>query len=344
MVKYGLHLSLRTRLVRPLNADVFVHVDSEDTRQWGRTKAASSEEYAEAVRVLRPLSAKLVSYSPPPSPLASCPKTSGVCAARDCGTFGCGCYLPSCTHCAVGQYVPQHEHTRHCLEMIEEVEARRGRRYELVVKIRPDLNVTRPVRGLNELAAELLGSSSGAGRAPHSPPPVLCAQGGGAPVGDAEPLASLPLTLDDKFALMTRDVASVYMNATHAFGTCQSRRANTLTCGGDRGGGGGMAGKGELLLGKRRSMQALHTLHSNARGGGIARGGASLRSKGSRLTKGDAGGGGHSPYWATPQCVLKRHLISSLPEMRMVDCLRKPGERPLLRLIRPEMRADGTYG
>ena len=99
-------------------------------------------------------------------------------------------------------------------------------------------------------------------------------------------------------------------------------------------------------------MQALHTLHSSTRGGGgITRGGgaahgngAALRAKGLRPTKGDAGGGGHSPYWATPQCVLKRHLIFSLPEIRMVDCLRKPGERPLLRLIRPEMRVDGTFG
>ena len=42
-----------------------------------------------------------------------------------------------------------------------------------------------------------------------------------------------------------------------------------------------------------------------------------------------------SPYWATPQCVLKRHLLAQLPDVRMVDCLREVGQRPLLRLVRP---------
>ena len=42
-----------------------------------------------------------------------------------------------------------------------------------------------------------------------------------------------------------------------------------------------------------------------------------------------------APYWATPQCVLKRHLLEKMPQVRMLDCTRAPGQLPLLRLLRP---------
>ena len=45
--------------------------------------------------------------------------------------------------------------------------------------------------------------------------------------------------------------------------------------------------------------------------------------------------GGHGPYWATPQCVLKRHLIANVEGVRMVDCLRMGGGPAALRLLRP---------
>ena len=41
------------------------------------------------------------------------------------------------------------------------------------------------------------------------------------------------------------------------------------------------------------------------------------------------------PYWATPQCVLKRHLLEHLKGLRMVDCMRPDGGPAVLRLIRP---------
>ena len=55
-------------------------------------------------------------------------------------------------------------------------------------------------------------------------------------------------------------------------------------------------------------------------------------------TDGARGGAGRMklpPYWATPQCILKRHLLARLPELRMGDCLRGPQEPALLRLVRP---------
>ena len=41
------------------------------------------------------------------------------------------------------------------------------------------------------------------------------------------------------------------------------------------------------------------------------------------------------PYWATPQCILKRHLLAADPNMGMVDCTRREGQPVLMRLIRP---------
>ena len=43
----------------------------------------------------------------------------------------------------------------------------------------------------------------------------------------------------------------------------------------------------------------------------------------------------HQPYWATPQCVLKRHLLAGLgSELRMINCMAALNG-PLLRLVRP---------
>ena len=109
--------------------------------------------------------------------------------------------------------------------MVEAQEKKTGVRYDLVAKIRPDLNATRPISSYTELAQTLLDPTQ----------PTLCTQGGFAPVGESEPLASLPLTLDDRFGLMSRAVASVYMNATDAFTRCQSRATNTHHCDGGKG-------------------------------------------------------------------------------------------------------------
>ena len=324
MVRKGLHASLKKNLIAPLAADVFIHVDSADTRQWGVTKDADQGDYDEIVRVLRPVAAEHASYIPPASPLDQCKSRAGkiavgdsdgaaatparVCAARDCGSFSCGCYVAGCSHCAVGQYLPQHTHARRCLEMIEHHEVKTKRRYEIVARIRPDLNVTRQIPPYAVLSAMLLSSKR------QAQPPTLCAVGGMSPLGESEPLASLPLTLDDKFALMSREVASVYMNATSAFSACQSRRANLLSC------GDGSSGSDKRAIGK--SLRSL-------------KGRAERPKQGSQSAMGKFRMPAPSPYWATPQCVLKRHLIEHLPDIRMVDCLRKAGERPPLRLIRP---------
>ena len=341
MVRSGLHHRLQRLLVQPLGADVFIHVDAADTRQWGVTKAAPLSDYEEVVRVMRPLVTSHASYVPPTSPLAQCVSSGAaaapadhmrVCAARDCGSFSCGCYVPGCSMCAVGQYIPQHAHTKRCLEMIQRHEVRRGRRYEVVIKTRPDLNVTRQVRSYDEILAALAGGGSGGGVPAHAIvesqglPPTLCAQGGGAPPGEPEPLASLPLTLDDKFGLMTREVAAVYMNATGAFSACQSRRLNAPSC-----------GDGGLLQARGGDAAAANLVRARPGGGSLK---AKLSSSRHGLKRALAGAhfAAHQPYWATPQCVLKRHLLTHLPDVRMVDCLREPGQRPLLRLVRPMAR------
>ena len=112
---------------------------------------------------------------------------------------------------------------------------------------------------------------------------------------------------------MTREVAAVYMNATRAFGTCQSRKLNGPSCGGGLGklggGGGGLKAKAKLPGGKHGLLNSKRALLAASQ---------------------------HTPYWATPQCVLKRHLLSHLPDVRMVDCLREAGQRgPVMRLVRP---------
>ena len=66
-------------------------------------------EYQEAIRILEPVEAKLVSFVPPPrssfcnAQVANKSSSRGthICQAHDCGTFNCGCYRPECTHCEV---------------------------------------------------------------------------------------------------------------------------------------------------------------------------------------------------------------------------------------------------
>jgi hypothetical protein len=187
------------------------------------------------------------------------------------------------------RYIPQHSHNERCLSLIAAHEALRGAKYDLVIRIRPDMNVTRPIRPLAELLPLV---------APKDAPPALCAQGGGLELGSrSAALAERPLTMDDKFGLFPRHVADTYMNATAAFAQCQERRRNEPQCG--------------LFDSTTKLPKA-----AAAKG---------MRSK-------------HQPYWATPQCVLKRHLLSAEPRLRVLDCLRdSPGGqgRPLLRLVRP---------
>lgn len=369
MVRRSLHLALRAQLLQPLGADLFVHVDAADTRQWGPTRDAATTDFRELVHVLRPVAAHLVSYSAPPVDASGCGTSAAaplvvagasrraedaataaappmrVCAARDCGTFSCGCYLRECTHCVVSQYVPQHLHTTRCLEMIAAAEASRGRRYDVVIKTRPDLNVTRPIGPYSELleALRVPPDHAARGAAAARAPPTLCMQGGGAPIGQPAPFATQPLTMDDKFALMPRRVATVYMNATAAFQVCQERRTNVALCGGDAG------GRGRYLI-KSAGSKAKVRMHRGGpadgnHGTAIGRSLAPLSkpwSKSSLVVKRHHASSGGSrpppPYWATPQCVLRRHLLSALPELHTVDCLRRPGEPVPLRLVRPTSR------
>ena len=137
MVPRGLHRVLKKQLVDVLHADMFVHVDTADTRAWGSTRDVPRAEYEEVVRVLQPKAGQLISYKSPQADPTRCDASvrgSGgarVCVAHDCGSFTCGCYVPGCTHCDVSPYIPQHAHTKGCLEMIVEEERRRGRQYAL---------------------------------------------------------------------------------------------------------------------------------------------------------------------------------------------------------------------
>jgi len=328
MAKRRLHHALKVNMVDVLSADVFMHVDAQDTREWGNHARATSEEFDEVVRVLKPVASKLIAYVPPPiAPSACAAESAGgagssVCHAHDCGTFSCGCYVAGCTHCVTTQYLPQHKHTSECLALVAAQEVARGAPYDLVVKIRPDLNVTRPVPPFDEIERVV---------SPRDAPPALCAQGGGAQVGEAAPLSQHPLTLDDKFGLMPRRVAAVYMNATAAFTECQSRTINAPDCGEGRmgvGGKGMMGGKGRMMKTKGRQLMEKPQKDKTAFKAMRRR---ALSQKGAKGFP----GGGHSPYWSTPQCVLKRHLMKWIPEVRMTDCLRLDGKGPVLRLIRP---------
>jgi hypothetical protein len=219
------------------------------------------------------------------------------------------------------QYIPQHLHTSECLELVAAHEAARGSAYDFVVKIRPDLNVTRPVPSFDEI--ERLVS-------PREGPPALCAQGGGP-------------TLDDKFALMPRRVAAVYMNATKAYEVCQSREVNEPDCSGGKGGKGG---KGAMFKGGREVRSLAMKSRAMSKDARRRMKAMYKVGKGRPSAEGDLPHGRGrrlqvwtSPaYWATPQCVLKRHLIAHLPELRIFDCLRGEGSRGVvLRLVRPEM-------
>lgn len=319
----GLHVHLKKHMVDVLNADVFVHVDAADTRPWGVKAEANSNDFNEVVRVLNAKGAKLESYQPQPVPPSACagPGERRVCKAFDCGTFTCGCYVAGCTHCVTTQYIPQHLHTSECLELVAAHEAARGSAYDFVVKIRPDLNVTRPVPSFDEI--ERLVS-------PREGPPALCAQGGGP-------------TLDDKFALMPRRVAAVYMNATKVYEVCQSREVNEPDCSGGKGGKGG---KGAMFKGGREVRSLAMKSRAMSKDARRRMKAMYKVGKGRPSAEGDLPHGRGrrlqvwtSPaYWATPQCVLKRHLIAHLPELRIFDCLRGEGSRGVvLRLVRPEM-------
>ena len=348
MVRKRLHHYLKRNLIDVLRADTFVHVDTADTRAWGNTHVASSDEYEEVLKVLQPVAAKSISYTSPKVDsnvcAASISSTGGaeskVCHAHDCGTFGCGCYLPSCTHCVTTTYTPQHLHTSECLQMINANELKRNKKYDLIIKIRPDMNVTKPMPSSQQFANILLPNQQ-----PF--PPYLCTQA--APRGEPERLTDLPLTMDDKFAMMPRAVASVYMNATSAFAACQSRATNLIDCG-DK----GMGGKGAAVKAMKGGL-GMKGGKGMSKGGMYKVGGLKARLppdvmlqrskekarlKGRRLLEEVIEEGRrlqmrHQPYWATPQCVLKRHLLAGLgPELRMINCMAALNG-PLLRLVRP---------
>ena len=342
MISRGLHTSLKAHLVDVLHADAFLHVDTSDTRQWGTTRDARADEFHQLVAHLSPVDANLVSYVPPPTDHSSCAAAAAtgipsarVCEARDCGSFSCGCYVPGCTHCVATQYMPQHRHAAGCLQMIMSHEARRGAPYDLVIRIRPDLNVTRPFPSTDAVARRLQLSTSATSAAP-----VLCTQGGGSPIEGPAPLASLPLTLDDKFAVMPRQLARVYLNASGAFHACQTRRDNERDCTTMFGGKGGV--KGSVKGGKLKGSWAVNSyvkgraLSNMVHGRGRSEKRRALSDGRSMMRRGVP-----APYWATPQCILKRHLLQNSPGVRMVDCTRDPGEPALLRLIRPRGAETG---
>lgn len=147
--------------------------------------------------------------------------------------------------------------------------------------------------------------------------------------------------MDDKFALMPRAVAAVYMNATGAFGRCQARETNDAVCGA---GAAGSSGGGPFAMKSKAAMMrsggGLKTRRALRGDAGRQLSQAAKLSKLDKLSALARSGGGMArqkmpPYWATPQCVLKRHLITNLPEVRMGDCLRAEGQPAALRLVRP---------
>lgn len=213
LVAARLHETLRAHALDALPADAFLHVDAADTRAWGRQHGVLTRDYEEALRVLRPVAAQIEHFEPPASSVRCDPTLPAnesttqrggrggsamrVCKAYDCGGFKCGCYLPHCTHCEMAQYTPMHDHNRRCLQLVLAHEARRGRPYEFVLKVRPDLRLPSPLPSLARLAAAL----------PRAVP-SLCVNG-----APPEAALQLGLPLDDKWAIMRRPIADVYMHS-----------------------------------------------------------------------------------------------------------------------------------
>ena len=343
LVAQGLHVSTRANVLDPLGADAFLHVALDDTRAWGIKKHSSSDELGEAVRVLRPVAKQVASLHPPvastrcAAQLASASAGSHACRAHDCGTFSCGCYLPECSHCDVSTYLPQHTHNERCLQLIAQHEARRGSEYEWVMKWRPDLQAQRPLPPLRELTAPLL-----------TGPPTICLMS-----GDTQP-APPDRPVDDKFALMSRRLARLYLNATAAFDGCYARKTTEPYCAVDgsplskfarphvaKGGKLALAGHTRMRRGLAMLTKPGGVGHGgragfvkgHAAGGGVGAGVPPPKVRRSGVGGGGGGGGGlgFSPYWATPQCVLTYHLKTQLHDLHTVKCITPPR----VRLVRP---------
>ena len=322
LVAQQLHVSMRANLLDPLGADAFMHVAVHDTRPWGVQRASNSKELAEAARVLRPVSMQAESLLPPTASTRCAAQAAGgggrSCLAHDCGTFSCGCYVPGCALCDVSTYLPQHTHNQRCLRLVEEHEARRGAAYSWLIKMRPDLLVPQPVPPLRELTAPL-----GTG------PPTLCLL-----AGDREP--SRPtMPVDDKFALMPRALARFYLNATAAFDGCYARNTTASLCTVARKGkgpplgkdkAGAPLGKTRRLFARRQQQQQQQRPPRGQQPQLGARYGRGSRSMASAMAT-----PGHSPYWATPQCILTHYLVTHVPDLQTVRCLPPPG----IRLTRP---------
>lgn len=99
-------------------------------------------------------------------------------------------------HC--DRYVPQHAHNAACLQLALDYEQQQRFQYDYFVKARPDLSFSKPLPTISVLNRRLrtTGSSS------------ICLSG----QSDGQLAGGKPV--DDKFALMPRDVALVYLNAT----------------------------------------------------------------------------------------------------------------------------------
>ena len=348
LVAQGLHVSTRANVLDPLGADAFLHVALDDTRAWGVKKHSSSNELDEALRVLRPVAKQLESLHPPvastrcAAQIATASAGSHACRAHDCGTFSCGCYRPECSHCDVSTYLPQHTHNERCLQLIAQHETRRGAEYVWVMKWRPDLHATRPLPPLRELTAPLL-----------TGPPTICLMSGDA-------LPSPPeRPVDDKFALMSRRLARLYLNATAAFDGCYARQTTEPYCSVDLGpsskfarpphAAGAKGGKLAHAGGRTRARRGLALLtkaggvghgggskggfvKGHAGGGGGGGGGGAAGASPPKARRGSGSGGlGFSPYWATPQCVLTYHLKRQLHDLHTVKCI-APAR---MRLARP---------
>ena len=265
----------------------------------------------------------------------------------------CGCYLSGCTHCEVTRYVPQHEHNAACFALVRRHEATANVRYRIIVKVRPDLAFIRPMPPLQHILQSLA--------AP--PGAAICTIGrlfeptmlrGGRP-------------LDDKFAIMPRAVAEYYFNATAPFHSCAVESENSPWClpmekggngeqggKGERGGKGGKGGhskgghtggrytKGSYLKGSY--LQGVHSKGRYSHGGYTNGDGRQLSIQSDKwrppytqpLSRPRLGQLTHSPYWATPQCVFTRHLLSRLPDLHLASgCLEGPEGASFPRLVRP---------
>ena len=265
--------------------------------------------------------------------------------------------VPQKAWCAIGAPPPATCHTaprRQCLGLVSEHERAVAKRYRYLLKLRPDLRIDAPFPPISTLES----------RVPTAPPTLCTSFSGRGASGASIRFTRAGGTLGDKWALMRRDVADVYMNATRAFdgqarlctprttfcGTREKAATQRCRCAGSprrtprrlrRPLG---ADTVQVLMPPPLTRVLPHHAQCISRRavdeacGVTKKGGKALKPalKGRRLAHARRR---HSPYWATPQCVLGRHMVAAFDDLHVVGCV-----DARMTIVRPDARRRAARG